>query len=212
MFLPRGIIPCTTLMIKLYLCSQSPRRRELLGRIHSNFNSLSLLGEEPRFSPKETPEAYLKRCLEAKFQGALESLSRLKNLEKSCLFLVADTIVVRENKVIGKPENRIEAKKILKSLSGKKHQVKTGYIVAQMNSDKVQNRKLNIVSSYVRFYHLSDTEIKNYVASGDADDKAGAYGFQAGALRFVSRVEGSYTNIMGLPLLPIKKDISDMVK
>lgn len=111
--------------------------------------------------------------------------------------LVADTIVVLKNQILGKPQTLAEATKMLKSLSGREHKVSTAFILARPDQIKPQ---VDIVETLVSFHVLSPGQIKSYVASREPMDKAGAYGFQGAALKFIRSVKGPYSNIVGLPL------------
>jgi len=114
------------------------------------------------------------------------------------LALAADTLVVLGDTALGKPRDHAEARAMLEALSGAVHEVITGFVVA-----RGVRRRSGAVRTRVRFRTLSDFEIARYVASGDADDKAGAYAIQGEAGAFVDRVEGSYPNIVGLPLAEV---------
>jgi septum formation protein len=118
----------------------------------------------------------------------------VKNPEKLPV-LGSDTIVEIDGEILGKPENRQQAKEILKRLSGRKHKVHTA--VAIVMGDKTF---FKVSSTEVQFKTLQAQEIENYVASGEADDKAGAYGIQGLAAQFVKNIDGSYSGVMGLPL------------
>ncbi len=174
----------------IYLASKSPRRRKLLKQINLNFKSFSVEMDEKIF-PNEKP-------FKAVLRLSKEKLNLAKQKVKNGIIITADTIVVLNNKIIGKPINKKDAFKILKSLSGKTHIVYTGYTVYNSNTQKS-------ISEYektkVSFRKLTDQEITEYINSGSPMDKAGAYGIQDdfGAV-FIKKINGCYYNVVGLPL------------
>lgn len=184
---------------RIYLASQSPRRRELLKQIGVNFDVLMLRNsperkdvlEEPLKG--ESPDAFVLRMAEEKArQGAHAMLARKLRPQP---VLGADTVVDIDGEIIGKPRDLTHADEILQRLSGRAHWVHTG--VAVVMSDQMQSR---LSSSRVEFAPLSERSIARYLDSGEATGKAGAYGIQGRAGMFITRIEGSYTGIMGLPL------------
>lgn len=196
---------------RLYLASRSPRRRELLQQLGIAFDTLLFRGEtradaevDETPHPGETPLAYVERVARAKaaFGVRLISLRRLRPQP----VLSADTTLELDGQIIGKPADHADAAAILRRLSGQTHRVLTAVAVAAgatpgqfsgLVGDPVSCR-INL--SEVRFKILSDEEIARYVATGEPMDKAGAYGIQGRAGRFVEHLNGSYTGVMGLPL------------
>jgi len=185
---------------RIYLASRSPRRRELLKQIGVNFESL-LVREDLRRGvdvdetplPDESAGIYALRIARAKAAIALAQIAQRGLPQKPVL--AADTTIVFEDGIIGKPEDGQHAARILRTLSGREHQVITAVAVALRDQVETQ-----ISVSSVWFRELSDAEIRRYVASGEALDKAGAYAVQGRAASFVTRIDGSYSGIMGLPL------------
>lgn len=185
---------------RIYLCSQNPRRRELLKQIGINFEVL-LLRCDPRRSSdvNETPlddesaEIYVRRICQEKVRAGSESL-RLRSLP---LFpvLAADTVVVLNGKILRKPVNANQAADMLRQLSGNEHQVLSAVAVALGNRTEVA-----LSVSTVRFARLSEDRISRYLLSGEYADKAGAYAMQGQAGAFVEQLAGSYSGVMGLPL------------
>jgi septum formation protein len=112
--------------------------------------------------------------------------------------LGADTVVVREGEVLEKPKDAEDARRMLYALSGRSHEVITGFAVITPNEKRV-----DVVKTRVVFRTLSAEEIEAYVRGGEPMDKAGGYGIQAGAAHFVTRIEGSYTNVVGLPMAEV---------
>lgn len=185
---------------RIYLCSQSPRRRELLKQIGINFEML-LLRCDPRRGmdvdeaplDNEAAEPYVRRiCLEKARVGS-ESL-RLRSLPPFPV-LAADTTVALDGKIFGKPDNVEQAADMLRQLSGRDHQVLSAVAVALGN-----RTEMALSVSTVRFVKLSEDRIQRYLLSGDYADKAGAYGIQGQAGAFVEYLAGSYSGVMGLPL------------
>jgi nucleoside triphosphate pyrophosphatase len=185
---------------RIYLASRSPRRRELLKQIGVPFELL-LLREDLRRGadvdetplPEESPGVYVLRVAGAKANTAVRQIA-LRGLPQKPA-LAADTTVVFEGMVLGKPEDAEHAARMLRALSGREHQVLTAVAVALR--DRVETQ---ISVSSVWFRELSDADIRRYCATGEPLDKAGAYGIQGRAGAFVTRIAGSYSGIMGLPL------------
>lgn len=177
-------------MAILYLASASPRRAELLGQIGVSFIPLVAPIDESVL-PDETPEAYVERLARAK---AAAALALLEAPGDSCV-LGADTAVVLDGRILGKPADRQHARDMLEALSGREHQVLTAVAVA--GAGMCQSR---VVASRVSFRPLSSDEIDAYWATGEPCDKAGAYGIQGLAAVFVSHLQGSYSAVVGLPL------------
>ncbi|MDP3189818.1 nucleoside triphosphate pyrophosphatase [Rhodoferax sp.] len=189
-----------TIQRRIYLCSQDPRRRELLKQIGINFEVL-LLRCDPRRSSdvNETPlhdesaEVYVRRLCQEKVRAGSESL-RLRNLP---LFpvLAAETVLVFNGQILRKPVNANQAADMLRQLSGHEHQVLSAVAVALGNRTEVA-----LSVSKVRFAKLSEDRISRYLRSGEYAGKAGAYAMQGLAGAFVEHLAGSYSGVMGLPL------------
>lgn len=176
--------------LPIYLASKSPRRRKLLKQLGLNFKAFSVdLYEE--VLDGEHPIQTVKRLALYKMDEAVKKI-------KSGIVITADTIVVLNKEIIGKPKNKSDAEKILKKLSGKTHTVYTGFAI--YNSLK-RKTIVDYEKTLVTFRDLSGKEIKDYISSGSPMDKAGAYGIQDdfGAV-FVSKINGCYYNVVGLPL------------
>ena len=172
------------------LASKSPRRKELLKEIIPEF----------KIVPSNVDE----------FKYSLDELSLVKALEiakdyPNDIIISADTIVILNNKVFGKPQSKEEAFTMLKELSDKTHEVKTIYTVL---SEKLHLSHTRVITSKVYFNKLSDELINKYIASGSPLDKAGAYGVQDNnEFHIISHIEGSYTNIVGLPVDELRQDL-----
>jgi septum formation protein len=185
---------------RIYLASQSPRRRELLKQIGVHYEVLLLRSDSRRKvcvdeTPLagEDPVAYVQRVCRDKARAGWETLG-LRNLPLHPV-LAADTTVTLGGKIIGKPDNNEHAAEILRLLSGSKHQVLTAIAVAY--KDRLEMR---LSSTTITFDTLSDERIRRYLLTSEAHDKAGAYGIQGYAGAFVTHIDGSYTGVMGLPL------------
>ena len=185
---------------RIYLASQSPRRRELLKQIGISFDPL-LFRADPHRSidvdetplANETPEAYVRRVCAAKVRMGWQVLT-LRSLP-DCPILAADTTVTLDGKILGKPFDREEAASMLRQLSGRSHQVLTA--VAMAFGDRVE---VSLSSTTVTFAELGEERIHHYVMTGEPHDKAGAYAIQGHAASFVQSISGSYSGVVGLPL------------
>ncbi len=176
--------------IIITLASKSPRRRKLLKQLNIKFKSISVDTEE-KVRKGENPASAVKRISKEKLEKAKETVKR-------GIIITADTIVVLNNNVIGKPKNEKDAYRILKMLSDNSHTVYTGYSIFNWSNDK---KITEFEKTLVKFRKLTDEEIRDYIKSGSPMDKAGAYGIQDdfGAV-FIEKVNGCYYNVVGLPL------------
>ncbi|MDA3861039.1 MAG: Maf family protein, partial [Melioribacteraceae bacterium] len=176
--------------LPIYLASKSPRRKILLKQLGLSFKSFSVDMDEIVFE-NESPIKTVKRL-------ALEKLQIAEKIKSNGIIITADTIVVLNKEIIGKPRNIKDAKIILEKLSDKKHFVYTGFAV---KNSILQKQKIDYEKTEVIFRKLNSKEIKNYISSGSPMDKAGAYGIQDdfGAV-FISKINGCYYNVVGLPL------------
>jgi nucleoside triphosphate pyrophosphatase len=176
-------------MSHLVLASASPRRHELLTQLGATF-TVHAADIDEACKPAESPEAYVSRMAREKAQ-AVAALP----LAEGARVLGADTTVVVDEQVLGKPENREQAHSILRMLSGRSHRVLTAVTLCGGGE-----MKSVLVATQVVFCALSDDDIHAYLESGEAWDKAGAYGIQGLAGAFVSSINGSYSNVVGLPV------------
>lgn len=181
-------------MLDIALCSNSPRRRELLTAAGLLFRLFPVKVSEI-FDENLTAEEVASHLATLKGRAAIEQNNQLKS--PGYLVLSADTIVVHEGRVLGKPENSAVAADFLRLLSGKTHRVITGIYLHETGSS---NFSTAIDVTKVEFRTLSESEIQAYIATGEPMDKAGAYGIQGEAKKFVTRTEGSWSNVVGLPL------------
>lgn len=174
----------------LYLASGSPRRRELLGQIGVPFVALNAPIDETPW-PAESPADYVQRLACAKARAGLGALPEAG----TAVVLGADTSVVLDGRILGKPEDRADALAMLSALSGHTHEVLTAVALASG-----QRCAVRLVSSQVSFRPLSASEIEAYWASGEPLDKAGSYAIQGLGAVFVSHLQGSFSAVVGLPL------------
>jgi len=185
---------------KIYLASKSPRRRELLHQAGIEFDLLLLRDAAPRgpdvteiVLPGEAPEAYVSRVTQEKADKAWEIMHLRKMLPRPVL--AADTTVVLGKQILGKPADKQEAIQMLSMLAGQTHQVLTSIAV-----HSTLGRATVTQCSEVSFAKLDEQQILAYCQSNEPYDKAGGYGIQGAAARFISHIKGSYSGIMGLPL------------
>lgn len=197
--------------MKYILASGSPRRVELIQKLHLPFEVQKAFGEE--LTSETDPAKYAMSLAREK---ALEVYNRLSSIprsaEKDSLFVLgADTIVVHEGQILGKPSDEEDAFKMLSSLSGKTHEVYTGVAFVFDRIDGSKAADPVIVSFFdkteVTFNELSADEIHAYISTGDPLDKAGAYGIQGDFSVHVSGVKGNFENVIGLPVSKIYEEM-----
>jgi len=174
--------------LKVILASQSPRRTDLLDLI-GVAHEVKPANVDESYVGGEQPEAHAERLARAKAESIAVGLSEL-------LVIAADTIVVIDGKVLGKPTDAADAARMLKMLSGRRHVVMTAVAVAYRGQTVS-----NIERVSVTFRELGDDEIERYIATGEPMDKAGAYGIQGYGATIVRRIEGDYFAVMGLSLV-----------
>ena len=183
--------------MQLILASGSPRRKELLGLFGIPF-VIRAADIDETMDPGQAPFDEVAR------------VSRLKALavprEQDDIVIAADTIVVCEGRVLGKPHSREEAVSMLRLLSGRDHQVMTGCTVLRGSQIETFTEVTDL-----HFRPLSQREIETYVASGEPMDKAGAYGIQGGAALFCERIAGDYYNVIGLPLCRLSQTLKRLL-
>lgn len=174
----------------LILASKSPRRRELLSLITTDFEIKSADVDETLpegISPQEAV-LHLSKIKAEPFNNGIDTI------------IGADTVVAVDGKILGKPADRQQAAEMLKSLSGKYHSVFTGVTVI-----KPEQSVTFSVETKVKFFDLTDDEICSYIATGECDDKAGAYGIQGKGSLLVEKIDGDYFNVVGLPISKLNK-------
>ncbi len=182
-------------MEKLLLASASPRRAEILRAVNWSFETLATNIDET-FAPGESAEAAVQRL-------ALEKAEVAAKQHPSLLVLGADTTVVIDSEILGKPQDERDARRMLRLLSGKWHDVLTGVALVRREGDGC--RVVAYERTSVRFGVMSDAEIDWYVKSGEPADKAGAYAVQGRAALFIEEIRGDYWNVVGLPVRLVYK-------
>lgn len=182
--------------MKLILASNSPRRRELLKKLNYEFETLPSECEE-----LSTAENAQDICVEIACRKAMDVFGR----NSDCAVIGCDTIVEIDGAILGKPKNAEQAEEMLKTLSGRTHNVYTGVCVACPEGMWAFAEKSQVV-----FRNLSESEIRAYVKSGSPFDKAGGYGIQDSG--FVEKIEGDYDNVMGFPSQKIEKILEQIFK
>jgi septum formation protein len=179
--------------LKLILASASPRRSEILRNAGLQFEIRKTDVDESRLAD-EVPGDYVRRLAVAK---ALSAAAEYRELDNEALVLGADTVVVVDADILGKPASQDDARSMLCRLSGRIHEVHTG--IALLRTPGAERRVVEEITR-VHFASLSEQEIEGYIATGEPFDKAGAYAIQGIGGRYVTRIEGCYFNVMGLPL------------
>lgn len=182
---------------KIILASSSPRRKEMFQASGIPFEiNVANIDEKPKIN--EGGHEYVQR--NAKEKG----LAICKKYNQDEFILSADTIVVtKEDKILEKPLNENQAREMLQNLSGNTHLVLSSYCIFQNNKELISR----IVETFVTFRVLSENEINSYIKTKEPFDKSGAYGIQGKAMGFIHSINGSYTNVMGLPLSEVLMDL-----
>ena len=181
-------------MSKIILASASPRRKELLAKAGISFTVIPAAGEEKRTS--EDPGEAVQQLARDKAEWVAQSLAEC---EEGTLVIGSDTIVVFENRILGKPKDRRDAAETLEKLQGNTHQVYTGVTVLERKAGKwVEHTFFECTD--VTFYPVSREEIQDYIATGEPMDKAGSYGIQGLFGIYVKGICGDYNNVVGLPV------------
>ncbi len=186
---------------KLILASASPRRAEILSAVGWEFEQCAANVDETVL-PNEKPENYVTRLAKIKAEAVAQNYDE-------ALVLGADTTVVVDEKIVGKPANLDEAREMLKMLSGRWHDVLTGVALIEKRNRSV-NLKEGLQKTRVKFDELSEEEIEFLVQKGNPLDKAGAYAVQAQAALFIEAIEGDYWNVVGLPVNLIYKLVNHL--
>lgn len=189
--------------MKIVLASQSPRRRELLTQAGFEFRVQSVKVSEI-IEQNLNPARVASHIATQKAEACFEAYN-YKNLQ-GFLILGADTVVAVGDQILGKPETKEEAVHFLDLLSGRSHQVITGFCLIESGSGR---KHVHWDETLVQFKKLSQEEIRKYVNSDEPYDKAGGYGIQGTAQNFVSGIQGSWTNVVGLPMEKLEEVIRE---
>jgi septum formation protein len=196
-------------LLMLVLASSSPRRRELLTQAGFSFQVHPAHVPEEHV-PGETPVAYVSRLAREKAQAVFDELtaaSAMSQDSSSLAVLGADTIVTLDDQILGKPADAADAARMLRLLSGRTHRVITGVALITAGSTEVAAEV-----TAVHFLPLSDEDIAAYIATGEPMDKAGAYAIQGRAACWIPRIEGCYSNVVGLPIALVSKLIESRLR
>jgi len=185
-------------MKKIVLASKSPRKKELLKQFGIKF-TVDVSNIEEKVNPKLEPKQVAK-------QLSLIKAKDVARRHEDAIIIAADTFVVLDNEIIGKPKSEGDAKKILKKLSNKPHLVMTGFTVIDTKTGRTITKS---VETKVYFKKLTTNEIDNYVKSGEPLDKAGAYGIQEKGAIFIEKIEGDYSNVIGLPIFKLMETLKE---
>lgn len=180
-------------MSEIILASASPRRRELMENMGLGFTVMVSDADETSVDSSVPPEIYVQEL--ALLKAAAVAKTVIDN--KNALVISADTIVVHEGEILGKPQDNADAKRMLLSLSGKTHKVYTGFCVMRLSDAFTVCKN---VCTEVIFKELSEEKIDRYIATGECSDKAGSYGIQGLGSILIDRINGDYFNVVGLPV------------
>ncbi len=189
--------------MKLVLASTSPRRAEILRNAGFVFDVFPTHTDETQ-RPGENAEDYVRRIAQAKAHAARE---QLRTTGEPTIVIAADTVVLAEGQLLTKPQDVADARRMLRMMSGKSHELLTGLAVLRIPEGAETQ---HIEKTHVDLLLISDDEIESYLRTGESFDKAGAYGIQGIAGRFVSRIDGCYFNVMGLPLSRVWRAIREL--
>jgi septum formation protein len=181
------------------LASASPRRQDLLRSVGLKFKTIPAHVNE-NYLAGETPRQHVKRL------ACDKAMVIAKKYPEACV-LGADTIVVIDGLILGKPKNETQARKMLQTLSGREHKVFTGFCIAHVAAEIYQTK---VVQSAVRFKTISPKEMEWYVACDEPYDKAGGYAVQGRGAYFIQSIRGSYTNVIGLPLCEVLETLKKL--
>jgi septum formation protein len=187
---------------KLFLASKSPRRAELLTKVGLTFEVFTSGVDEKLLTTLEPKELVIKSSL-------LKANAVSKKIEDG-IVISADTVVYFDNEILGKPKDKTDAERMLNLLSGKEHKVFTGFTIMDTYT---MFKKTDIAETVVKFKPLLDYEIKEYIATNNPLDKAGAYGIQDGICAFfIEGIKGCYYNVMGFPLNKFYVSATEFIK
>jgi len=193
------VAPCFQNLLPFILASASPRRKEMLAALGLHFKVTAAEADEQVWA-EENPQAYVTRI-------AKEKARIVASHHPESWILAADTVVVLDGEILGKPTDREDAVSMLKRLNGREHEVWTGFCIEQAGLGREVCRA---VKTDVWFADLSEPVIRAYVRSGDPLDKAGSYGIQSQGGFMVRGIRGSYSNVVGLPLAEVIAEMTDL--
>lgn len=179
--------------MNIILASKSPRRSEILKNLGVEFRVFT--AETDESSKIESPELLVEELAKRKALAVKELLIKENKFGSDTVIIAADTVVAKDGNILGKPTDRIDAKSMLELLSGDGHSVTSGVAIISGEETLVNHE-----TTLVYFDPLTNEEIEKYIATGECDDKAGGYGIQGYASKFINRIDGCYFNVVGLPV------------
>lgn len=188
--------------MKIYLASKSPRRRELLAQMDVEFELL-LVDTPEVIAPNETPNMYSMRVTKEKLDAAWATI--MQDQLTVMPVLCADTEVVLDDKILGKPQDKKDAFNMLKSYSGRSHQVITSVGVTWFDYQKIVLQK-----TIITFANMTDADIYQYLETDNYKDKSGSYGIQSYIGQFIRHIDGCFYSVMGLPLNTVRELLMDL--
>lgn len=189
--------------MRIILASKSPRRKELLEQIGLSFEVL--VSDADENLDIDTPEEFVKELSRIKSKAVMDLMN---GIDENTLIIGADTIVVYDGKILGKPKDEEDAFSMLKMLSDNEHEVITGVTLLSKKNGEIDMDTF-YEKTKVFTYEMSDSEIKEYIATKEPMDKAGSYGIQGIGGKFIKKIEGDYNNVVGLPVSRIYQKIKE---
>ena len=190
-------------MKKIILGSASPRRKELLEQIGIKFE-IKVSDKEEHYSATE-PEEIVKELARMKAENVAEDLVCKEG--NGCVVIGADTVVVNDGHILGKPKDDKDAFNMIRSFSGRKHYVYTGIVIADIIDGRIEIISNEAVKTTVYVNDMTDEEIHDYISTGEHRDKAGAYGIQGRFAAYIDHIDGDYYNVVGLPVSRIYENL-----
>lgn len=202
--------------MRIILASKSPRRKELLSRIGIEYECIVSEAEEK--TTESSPDKVVAELSRQKAENIFEIIRAGERDNSPMVIIGADTVVACDSNIMGKPKDKQDAGRMLKLLEGRSHSVWTGVTLLFVNIDKNGKYSENKVISEtfacetkVYMYHVSDNEIEEYIKTEEPLDKAGAYGIQGIAAKFIEKIEGDYNNVVGLPVSALYQRIKNIL-
>lgn len=193
---------------KVILASGSPRRKELLEQVGVEFEQ-RVSGKEERYTATE-PKEIVKELALMKAENVASDIEAEKGLLIDTVVIGADTIVVLDGQILGKPRNEEHAFEMLQNLQGRSHEVYTGMAFLSYNKEGKKEVISHAVETKVYVHEMSEKEIREYVATKDPMDKAGGYGIQGVFAAYIDGIEGDYYNVVGLPVSYVYQQLKEI--
>ena len=194
--------------VKIILASASPRRKELLEQVGVEFEQ-RVSGKEERYTATE-PKEIVKELALMKAENVASDIEAEKGLLIDTVVIGADTIVVLDGQILGKPRNEEHAFEMLQNLQGRSHEVYTGVAFLSYNKEGKKEVISHAVETKVHVHEMSEKEIREYVATKDPMDKAGGYGIQGVFAAYIDGIEGDYYNVVGLPVSYVYQQLKEI--